>query len=50
MVPAGFGIIVFEAQDEVAARAFVDADPAVSAGVMGAEFYPFRVALLRGEQ
>lgn len=49
MVPAGFGIIIFEAEDEAAARAIMENDPAVAAGVMRAEFYPFRVALLRGE-
>lgn len=50
MVPGGFGIVIFEAPDEAAARAFMAADPAVAAGVMRAELYPFRVALLRGDE
>jgi uncharacterized protein YciI len=41
-----FGIAVFRAVDEAAARALVDADPAVSERVMRAELFPFRVALL----
>ncbi|HZW11010.1 MAG TPA: YciI family protein [Phycisphaerales bacterium] len=40
------GIAVFEAEHEGAARAFVDADPAVRAGVFRAEVRPYRVALL----
>ena len=42
------GIVVFEAEDEAEARAFVDGDPSVQAGVMLAELHPFRVSLLRG--
>jgi len=40
-----FGIAIFRASDEAAARAFIKADPAVSAGLMTAELYPFAVAL-----
>jgi uncharacterized protein YciI len=40
-----FGIAIFEASDEAAARAFMQADPAVSAGLMTAELHPFAVAL-----
>jgi uncharacterized protein YciI len=40
-----FGIVLFRAPDEVAARDFMEADPAVLAGVMKAELFPFRVAL-----
>lgn len=43
------GIGVFEAASENAARAFVEADPAVREGVFTAEVRPYRVALLRGE-
>ena len=43
-----FGIVVFEAEDETAARAVMEADPAVARGVQSAELHPFRVALLRG--
>ena len=42
-----FGIAIFEATDENAARAFMNADPAVVVGVMTAELHPFGVALER---
>jgi len=38
------GLVVFEAEDEAAARALADADPAVAAGVMCAEVFPYRQA------
>lgn len=41
-----FGICIFRARDREAAQAFVDADPAVAAGVMRAELFAYRVALL----
>ncbi len=40
-----FGIAIFRASDEAAARAFMKADPIVSAGLMTAELHPFAVAL-----
>lgn len=40
-----FGIVVFEAESEAAARELVSADPAVRQGVMRAQHWPFRVAL-----
>lgn len=40
-----FGIVVFAAASEPAARALMDGDPAVAGGVMRAELMPFRVAL-----
>jgi uncharacterized protein YciI len=43
-----FGISIFEADDESAARAVMAADPAVSSGLQAAELHPFRVSLLRG--
>jgi uncharacterized protein YciI len=42
-----FGLVVFEAQDEKAAKAFMEADPAVVAGVMTATLHPYSVALQR---
>jgi uncharacterized protein len=42
-----FGIAIFEAKDEAAARKFMEEDPAVTAGVMTAELHPFAVALQR---
>jgi uncharacterized protein YciI len=40
-----FGIVIFRAPDEQAARDFMEHDPAVHAGVMRAELFPFRIAL-----
>ena len=42
-----FGIAIFEATNETAARKFMEADPAVVAGVMTAELHPFAVVLQR---
>jgi uncharacterized protein YciI len=42
-----FGIAIFEAADEDAARKFMESDPAVVAGLMTAELHPFAVALER---
>ena len=44
--PETIGIVIFYAEDERAAQALMDADPAVAEGVMKAKLYPFRVALL----
>ena len=41
------GIAIFEAANEAAARKFMEADPAVVAGVMTAELHPFAVVLER---
>lgn len=45
--PETMGIAIFEAADEAAARAIMLADPAVREGVMSAELYPYRIALMR---
>jgi uncharacterized protein YciI len=42
------GIVVFAAESDEAARAFIDADPAVKGGVFAASVRPYRVALLSG--
>jgi uncharacterized protein YciI len=42
-----FGIAIFEAKAEAAARQFMESDPAVVAGLMTAELHPFAVALQR---
>jgi len=42
-----FGIAIFQAADEKAARSFMESDPAVVAGLMTAELHPFTVALER---
>lgn len=41
-----FGIVVFNAADDAAARAIMESDPAVARGVMHAALYPYRVALI----
>lgn len=40
-----FGICVFRAEDETAARKVMEGDPAVAEGVMSARLFPYRVAL-----
>jgi len=42
-----FGIAIFEAPDEDAARKFMQEDPDVAGGLMTAELHPFAVALQR---
>jgi uncharacterized protein YciI len=42
-----FGIAIFEAPDEDAARKFMQEDPAVAGGLMTAELHPFAVVLQR---
>ena len=44
---ATFGIAIFEAEDEAAARKIMENDPAVKNGVMTATLYPYKVALMR---
>jgi uncharacterized protein YciI len=43
---ATFGIVVFTAESEDAAREIMENDPAVRLRVMKAELFPFRIALL----
>lgn len=42
-----FGIAIFEAEDESAARRIMENDPAVAGGVMQATLYPYKIALMR---
>jgi uncharacterized protein len=42
-----FGIAIFTASDDAAARKFMESDPAVVAKLMTAELHPFSVALER---
>jgi uncharacterized protein YciI len=44
-----FGIVVFEAASEEEARKIMMGDPAVREGIMTAELFPYRVALIRTE-
>lgn len=41
-----FGIVIFKAEAEAAAREIVNNDPAVKLGVMKAELFPYRIALM----
>lgn len=43
---SGFGVMIFEAENEEAARLIMANDPAVSEGVLGAQLFPFRIALM----
>lgn len=45
---SSFGIVIFKAEDDDAARAIVHNDPAVKNRVMRAELFPYRVALMAG--
>jgi uncharacterized protein YciI len=40
-----FGVVVFQAEDDEAARAFMLADPSVKKNVMMAEIHPMRVSI-----
>jgi uncharacterized protein YciI len=42
-----FGIAIFEAEDEAAARQIMENDPAIIGDVMNATLYPYKVALMR---
>ena len=42
-----FGLVIYEAESEEAARAFMEFDPAVAAGVMTATLHPYSIALQR---
>ncbi len=47
---SSFGIVIFRAENDEAARAFVATDPAVANGVMKAELFPYGVALMAAPQ
>jgi uncharacterized protein YciI len=42
-----FGLVIFEAENEEAARRFMESDPAVEANIMSATLHPYSVALYR---
>ena len=46
----GFGIIIFRAESESAARRIVDEDPAIKNKVFEAELFPFRTSLFNGSE
>jgi uncharacterized protein YciI len=41
---SSFGIVIFEANDDGAARSVMEKDPAVVKGLMRAEVFPYRIA------
>jgi uncharacterized protein YciI len=43
---SSFGIVIFKAESEDAARTIMSNDPAVQAGVMRARLFPYRIALM----
>ncbi len=43
---SSFGVIIFEAKNEAAARRIMDNDPAVKENVLTAQLFPFRIALM----
>jgi len=42
-----FGIVIFEADSEEEAQSIMLNDPAVAEGIMKAELFPFRVAMMK---
>ena len=47
---SSFGIVILTAASEDAARAIMHNDPAVKQGVMRAELFPYRIALMASGQ
>ena len=46
----GFGIVILEVESEEEARKLMNSDPAVREGIMTAELFPYRVALIRSAE
>ncbi|CAM5223102.1 hypothetical protein UACE39S_04796 [Ureibacillus acetophenoni] len=44
---SGFGIVIFEAENEQSAKEFMENDPAILEGMMEGTLFPYRVALIR---
>lgn len=42
-----FGIVIFEADSEEEAQLIMKNDPAVAEGIMTADLFPYRVALIK---
>lgn len=42
-----FGIVIIEVDSPEEALAFMNSDPGISEGIMSAELYPYRVAIMR---
>lgn len=48
--PLNDGVAIFDAPDEAAARAIMEADPAIASGLMTGELRQMRVSYLRGRE
>lgn len=46
---SSFGIVIFDAHTEEEAQIIVENDPAIRQGVMQAELYPYRIALMANQ-
>ncbi len=46
---ASYGIVIFKADSEEAARAIYEADPAVKAGIVHSEFHAYKLVMLQGQ-
>jgi len=44
-----FGIVILEVRSEEEAQSIMKNDPAVAEGIMTAELFPYRVALIKGQ-
>jgi len=47
MDPTGFGLVILEVDSEEEARQLMKQDPTVKEGMMTAQLFPYRVAVLR---
>ncbi len=47
--PSDFGIVILETDTEEQAIHYMNNDPGVKQGIMTAELYPFRVALIKDQ-
>ncbi len=46
--PSAFGIVIFTAESEVAAREIMENDPAVLKELMNADLFPYKITYLAG--
>lgn len=44
--PTDFGVVIFKAQSDMDAKRIMKQDPAVLQGIMAAELFPYRIALI----
>ncbi len=46
----GFGIVIFNAASDEEAERIAESDPAVKAGIMSAQVFPYRTALIKNSK